>query len=56
MTADTVVSDGVLIDVSDLCLDDLLGLELLPNGALRTALDRVIATPTDCANSFQSSI
>ena len=50
----TVVTDGVLIDVSDLCLDDLLA--DMAGDALTTALNRVIATPSDCANSFQSSI
>jgi len=56
MTADTAVSDEVLVDVSDLCLDELLELELSPDGSVRTALDRVIATPADCANSFQNYI
>ena len=49
------VSDGVLIDVSGFSLDDLLG-EFADDQAFRTALDRVVATPGNCANSFQSSI
>jgi hypothetical protein len=53
MSVASVVTDGVLIDVSDLCLDDLLALD---GDTLSTALNRVIATPSDCANSFQSSI
>jgi hypothetical protein len=54
MSVATVVTDGVLIDVSDLCLDDLLA--DIDGDVLTTALNRVIATPSDCANSFQSTI
>lgn len=52
------VSDEVLVDVSDWSLDRLLdgvfaGEE---TKVMRTALDRIISTPSNCANSFQSSI
>jgi hypothetical protein len=52
------VSDGVLVDVSGFCVSELLD-GLFTNqdaNAIRTALDRIMAMPSDCANSFQSSI
>jgi hypothetical protein len=52
------VSDGVLVDISGFCVSELLD-GMLTNqetNAIRTALDRIVAMPSDCANSFQSSI
>jgi hypothetical protein len=55
---DVSVSDNVLIDVSDWGLDRLLSAPLKgeETGVIRTALDRIVATPSNCANSFVSSI
>jgi hypothetical protein len=52
------VSDGVLVDVSGFGVGELLEIVFTPQeaNAMRTALDRIIAMPSDCANSFQSSI
>lgn len=52
------VSDNVLIDVSGWRLDRVLSDTVTGEeaNAVRTALDRIIATPSNCANSFQSSI
>jgi hypothetical protein len=52
------LSDRALIDVSELCLDELLA-ELLSEAderKLDSALRWVLAPGSDCANSFQSSI
>jgi hypothetical protein len=52
------MSDNVLIDVSEWPFDRLLDSTLGGDetGAIRTALDRIVATPSNCANSFVSSI
>jgi hypothetical protein len=53
ITDDELAGDRGLIDVSGMTLDDLL---TVAEDTLSTALDRVMGTPADCANSFQSSI
>ncbi|MGD0559752.1 MAG: hypothetical protein ABSA93_32885 [Streptosporangiaceae bacterium] len=58
IASDGPVSDNVLIDVSGWRLDRFLTdvVKGEETNAMRTALDRIIATPSNCANSFQSSI
>jgi hypothetical protein len=58
IASDDPVSDNVLIDVSGWRLDRFLTdvVKGEETNAMRTALDRIIATPSNCANSFQSSI
>jgi hypothetical protein len=48
------VTDSTLIDVRDMDLEDLLSAR--DDSALTKALDRILATGSDHANSFSSSI
>lgn len=49
------LSDGVLIDLSDMDLAELIGV-FTADPACQTALERAASADPDCANSFQSAI